>query len=75
MLKNIWLPMKREPQKMAHEVKSCAMCAYDMGPCWDDGAFPDPQDGSEPPMVITAALPDRREGGRHCVQFRRKRDP
>ena len=57
---------------MGSPAKNCASCAYDMG---HDCAFPDPQDGSDPPMVATAAMPDRRDGGRHCVQFRQTTAP
>lgn len=54
--------------------KACAKCAYDMGPAWDDCTFPEPQDESPPPFMVCAAMPDRRDGGRNCIQFQRAKD-
>ena len=56
--------------------KSCAKCAYDMGPSWDDCAYNDPQDGSvnPPEMFAEASMPDRRNGGSQCHHFQQAID-
>ena len=50
---------------------TCATCAYDMGPCWDDCTFPEPQDGTDPPFMAQSSMPDRRNGGAQCHHYRR----
>jgi hypothetical protein len=54
--------------------KRCSTCAFDMGPSWDDCTFPEPQDGSEPPFMIAAAMPNRGFGGKNCIQYKKRKD-
>ena len=50
--------------------KRCSNCAFDMGPAWDDCAFPDPQDGTERPFMAAASMPSRSNAGANCHHFR-----
>ena len=63
--------MTSDPADKAPEARGCATCAYDMGPCWDDCTFPEPQDGSEPLFIVQAVMPSRHDGGKNCMQYRR----
>ena len=48
-------------------VRACCNCEYH----GDKGChFPDPQRGGPPPFMATAAMPDTRNGGAGCVQYR-----
>ena len=56
--------------------KGCRYCAFDMGSAWDDCAFPDPQDGTEPPFMAFSSMPSRSNGGIDCHHFRAaKKEP
>ena len=47
--------------------KSCLICEYNRdGEC----RFPDPQKGGDAPFMTKAVMPDPRDGGRNCMQFR-----
>jgi hypothetical protein len=52
-------------------IKGCKTCAFDMGQAWIVCAFPDPQDGTDPPFMASASMPDQRNGGANCHHYRR----
>ena len=58
---------------MLERLQKCETCAFDMGPAWDDCTFPEPQDGSAPPFMAPASMPDRRDMGRHCHHYKEAR--
>lgn len=49
--------------------KRCVTCAYE-GLLSGDCYFPNPQDGTEPPFMATAAMPSQTDEGRGCLQWR-----
>jgi hypothetical protein len=60
---------------MTGPMKSCLVCEYDAKPGPDGCAFPLPQYGGLPPFMVPAAMPDRRDGGAHCIQYQRAGGP
>lgn len=54
----------------------CVTCAFE-GLLSGDCYFPNPQDGTEPPFMVTAAMPSQDNEGRGCMQWRenKKRTP
>ena len=50
--------------------RGCINCEYEAGA---DCHFPEPQKGGAAPFMVSAAMPDRRNGGAGCVQFREDR--
>jgi len=52
--------------------RACERCEYELGSsCY----FPEPKRGGEPPFMVTAAVPDARQGGKKCIQFRPAHTP
>ncbi len=52
--------------------RSCSKCRYD---AFSGCRFPEPQDGTEPPFMIAAAMPNDSEGGKNCIQYSAARQP
>jgi len=51
-------------------MKHCGTCAYD-GLLSGDCHFPKPQDGTDPPEVAPAAMPDVAGDGENCVHWKK----
>lgn len=49
--------------------KRCVTCAFE-GLLTGDCYFPKPQDGTDPPLMATAAMPSHDNEGRNCIQWR-----